>query len=65
MSIVCGLLGEVFGLPQTVRDLSPFSHVPPIPAAEVTFAPLAALVLTTAGLAAMGLALFRRRSLAL
>ncbi|WP_327581313.1 ABC transporter permease [Nonomuraea sp. NBC_00507] len=65
LSIACGLLGEVFGLPEAVRDLSPFSHVPPIPAAEVTVGPLAALVVTAAGLAAIGLTLFRRRSLAL
>ena len=30
--ITFGLLGDVFGLPQSVRDLSPFSHVPAIPA---------------------------------
>ncbi|WP_336203747.1 ABC transporter permease [Nonomuraea sp. LPB2021202275-12-8] len=63
-SIVCGLLGEVFGLPEAVRDLSPFSHVPPIPAAEVTAGPLAALVIVAAALTTAGLALFRRRNLA-
>ncbi|MGW0809051.1 ABC transporter permease [Nonomuraea sp. NPDC002799] len=65
LSIAFGLLGDVFGLPEVVRDMSPFSHVPPVPAAEVTAGPLAALVITGAALAAAGLVLFRRRSLAL
>jgi ABC-2 type transport system permease protein len=64
VSIVCGLLGDLFGLPQAVRDLSPFSHVPPLPAAEVTAGPLVALVLVAAALIAAGMALFRRRDLA-
>ncbi|MFB4279609.1 ABC transporter permease [Nonomuraea sp. MTCD27] len=65
LSIAFGLLGEIFGLPEAVRDLSPFTHVPPIPAAAVTAGPLVALVIAAAALTAAGLALFRRRSLAL
>jgi ABC-2 type transport system permease protein len=61
--IVCGLLGDLFGLPQAVRDLSPFSHVPAIPAVEATATPLVALVLVAAALTAAGMALFRRRDL--
>ncbi|HEX4811149.1 MAG TPA: ABC transporter permease [Nonomuraea sp.] len=64
VSIACGLLGEVFGLPEAVRDVSPFSHVPPIPAADASAGPLAALVAAAAALTAAGLALFRRRNLA-
>lgn len=64
VSIACGLLGDVFGLPQSVRDLSPFSHVPAIPAADLTPLPIVALTVVAAALAAAGLALFRRRDLA-
>jgi ABC-2 type transport system permease protein len=62
-SIVCGLLGDLFGLPQAVRDLSPFSHVPAIPAADPAVVPLLALVAVAAVLAAAGMSLFRRRDL--
>jgi ABC-2 type transport system permease protein len=64
VSIACGLLGDLFGLPQAVRDLSPFSHVPAVPAADATPGPILALVAVAAVLAAAGMALFRRRDLA-
>jgi ABC-2 type transport system permease protein len=64
VSIAGGLLGDVLGLPQPVRDLSPFSHVPAIPAADATPGPILALVAVAAVLAAAGMALFRRRDLA-
>ncbi|GAA0966592.1 exporter of polyketide antibiotics [Acrocarpospora macrocephala] len=64
LSIACGLLGDVLGLPQAVRDLSPFSHVPSIPAVDLTPGPIAALTAVAAALAAAGLMLFRRRDLA-
>jgi ABC-2 type transport system permease protein len=64
VSLACGLLGDVFGLPQPVRDLSPFSHVPAIPAADPTLTPILALLVVAAALAATGTALFRRRDLA-
>jgi ABC-2 type transport system permease protein len=63
VSIAGGLLGDLFGLPQAVRDLSPFSHVPAIPAVEATATPLVALVLVATALTAAGMALFRRRDL--
>lgn len=63
VSIVCGLLGDVFGLPQVVRDLSPFSHVPAIPVVRATAAPILTLLAVAAALVAAGLALFRRRDI--
>ncbi|MEJ3748880.1 anibiotic ABC transporter [Actinomycetes bacterium KLBMP 9797] len=63
VSLVCGLFGDLFGLPRAVRDLSPFSHVPAMPAVDPTAGPLLALVAVAAALAAAGLALFRRRDL--
>ncbi|MCT9931185.1 ABC transporter permease [Planotetraspora sp. A-T 1434] len=64
VSIAFGLLGDVLGLPRQVRDLSPFSHVPSIPAVDATAGPIVALVAVAAVLAAAGMALFRRRDLA-
>ncbi|HEU4426709.1 MAG TPA: anibiotic ABC transporter [Pilimelia sp.] len=64
VSLACGLFGDLLGLPQPVRDLSPFSHVPAIPAADATAGPVVALVAVAAALVAAGMALFRRRDLA-
>ena len=63
LSVVCGVLGEIFGLPQSVRDLSPFSHVPAIPAVDPTAGPIIALVVVAVAFTAAGLVLFRRRDL--
>jgi ABC-2 type transport system permease protein len=64
VSIGCGLFGDLFRLPQAVRDLSPFTHVPAVPAADPRALPIVALLVVAAALAAAGLALFRRRDLA-
>jgi ABC-2 type transport system permease protein len=58
---VAGFLGELLGLAQWVRNLSPFEHVPRMPAEGVDWLPLVVLTLVAAGLAAVGLAGFRRR----
>jgi ABC-2 type transport system permease protein len=64
VSLAGGLFGDLFGLPQAVRDVSPFSHVPAVPAADVTALPMVSLVLVAALLTASGMVLFRRRDLA-
>jgi ABC-2 type transport system permease protein len=56
-------LGEPLRLAQWTLDLSPFAHLPRLPAATFTATPLAWLLATTAVLAAAGLAGFRRRDL--
>jgi len=59
------LFGTTLKLPQWAQDLSPFTHVPRVPADALSAAPMLALVaIALAGLAA-GLAAFRRRDLAL
>jgi ABC-2 type transport system permease protein len=65
VSLMVGQLGELLSLPQGVRDISPFTHVPAVPAASATAGPLIALSAVALALGAAGLALFRRRDLAL
>lgn len=58
---VVGVLGELFGLPSWAFDLSPFQHVPPMPARGFSIGPVAALMATAVALIAAGVAAFRRR----
>ncbi len=65
-AVVLGLLGELLGLPGWVRDLSPYAHLPHLPATSVPgsdLVPLAVLVALAAGLALVGLAAYRRRDI--
>jgi ABC-2 type transport system permease protein len=55
------MFGEPLQLSQWVLDLSPFAHLPRLPAAAFTATPVAWLV--AVALAAAGLAGFRRRDL--
>jgi ABC-2 type transport system permease protein len=59
-----GMLSEVLDLPGWVTALSPFEHVPLLPAADLEVVPLVTLTAIAAGLIAVGLAGFRRRDLA-
>ena len=61
VSTFVGVLGDGLGLPAWVRDVSPFAHVPAVPAAPVTTLPLAVLTAVAAALVAAGLAALRRR----
>ena len=45
-----GLLAETLNLPRWARDLSPFQHVPLLPAADFEVLPLALLLGVTATL---------------
>lgn len=64
LAVVVGVLGEGLDLPQWVRDLSPFTHVPGVPAVDVDVVPLAALTGLAALLLAAGVAGFVRRDVA-
>lgn len=62
------LLGPLFGaatfrLPQWAQDLSPFTHVPKVPAAEFAVIPVVSLLALAAVLTGTGLTAFRRRNL--
>jgi ABC-2 type transport system permease protein len=67
MSIVLGPLfgGATLQLPQWMQDISPFTHIPKVPAAEVSITPLASLLAISAVLAVAGLVIYRRRNLIL
>lgn len=58
-----GILGGLLGLPKWAYDLSPFAHVPLMPAEPLKIAPLAILGAVALLLIITGLALFRSRDL--
>lgn len=65
-AFVCGYLGELIGFPSWLNDLSPFGHVPQLPAAALDGAAWLSLLTLTAlaaALLALGLAGFGRRDL--
>ena len=64
-ALLITFLGDVLELPDAVRDLSPFSHLPALPAADASTGPILVLLAVAAGLAAIGLLGFRRRDLAI
>jgi ABC-2 type transport system permease protein len=59
--VVVGELGALLKFPEGVMDLSPFAHVPRMPAAGFTLTPLLWLGVVAAALIAAGLVGFRRR----
>jgi ABC-2 type transport system permease protein len=63
--VIGPMFGPGLGLPRWVQDLSPFTHVPMLPAAELTLTPLAVLSLVAVTLAATGTVALRHRDLVL
>lgn len=59
--LLLGQLGTVLDLPQAALNLSPYTHVPSVPAADATAAPLLALTAVAVVLLGAGLAAFRHR----
>jgi len=64
-ALVMGQLGALFELPQWLLDVSPFTHVPLVPAEPFSAAPVVWLSVAALGLGALGFAAFRRRDLAI
>ena len=55
---------QVLRLPDWTRQLSPFEHIPALPAESLRWPPILALLAVAAALVAVGFATFRRRDLA-
>ena len=60
-SLVMGQLGALLRLPQAVLDISPFTHVPAVPAEEFSATPIRWLLGVAAVLTITGMLAFRRR----
>jgi ABC-2 type transport system permease protein len=63
IAMVIGTLGPLLNLSQSVMDVSPFTHIPKLPAAQFTATPLLWLTAVAVVALAAGLAGFRRRDL--
>ena len=63
ISFVVGFFGDLFRLPAWTRWISPFEHVPNLPAEDPNALPLLLLVVTGLGLIALGTWSFERRDL--
>jgi ABC-2 type transport system permease protein len=63
LCLVVGVLGDVLGLPGWLLDLSPFQHLPQLPAHRPTVTAPAVLTAIAAALTATGLTAFRRRDI--
>ncbi len=64
IAVLVELFGELLGLPEWLRDVSPFHHLPGLPAQQLRILPVLTLLTLAAVLAALGLRTFRRRDLA-
>lgn len=61
--LVIGEFGAIFGLPDWVQNLSPFGHVPGLPAQALVATPLIALTVIAAALAGIGAVALRQRDI--
>ncbi|CCH30451.1 ABC transporter permease [Actinosynnema sp. NPDC047251] len=61
--LVLGQLGPLLGLDRWAMDLSPFTHIPKVPGADLSAGPLVWLTVTAVALVAAGFAGFRRRDI--
>ena len=61
--VLLTVLGPLLGLPGWALDLSPFEHVPQLPADDFTARPLVWLAAVAAALTGLGMLAFRRRDL--
>jgi ABC-2 type transport system permease protein len=60
-SFVVSYLGQLLQLPQWTNNISPFGHIPQLPADELTATPLLVLTVLAAALVIGGLLAFRER----
>jgi ABC-2 type transport system permease protein len=62
-AITLTMLGALLQLPRWMDNLSPFGHIPDLPAGDFTVVPLVALTAITAGLIWIGVTAFQRRDI--
>lgn len=62
-AVVVALFAEPLQLPDWLRDVSPFTHLPQLPADELTWAAPVVVLTVAAALGAIGLAALRRRDI--
>lgn len=62
-SLIVGQLGQVLQFPQWAIDLSPFSHIPPVPAGDFVLTPILVLLALAVATTAVGLARFGSRDI--
>ena len=62
MCLVLSQFGELLDLPQSVINMSPFTHVPKVPAEDMEWRPVSVLLGTAVVLTMVGLARFRGRN---
>lgn len=60
-ALLLGQLGQLLQLPQWVMDLSPYTHVPQVPVAALSWTPIVLLTVVAAAFIAAGVAGFARR----
>lgn len=63
LTAVVGLLGDTLDLPQPIRNLSPFEHLPSVPAESFAPLPVVILLLIGAALTALGALTLKRRDI--
>jgi ABC-2 type transport system permease protein len=64
-ALVMGQLGAMLDLPQWALNVSPFTHVPAVPAEAFRWLPILVLLAITVALGGLAFAAFRRRDLAI
>lgn len=64
-SFVVGQFGDLLKLPQAALNLSPFTHVPAVPAETLAMVPIVVLLAVAGAFVGIGIAGFRRRDLAI
>ncbi|NGO72202.1 ABC transporter permease [Streptomyces sp. SB3404] len=62
-SFITGYLGQLFDMPEGLKNFSPFGHIPQYPAESMDWLPMGILTLLAAALFAAGAAGFHRRDL--
>lgn len=63
VALVIGLLAETLGLAQWIQDVSPFEHLPALPAASFDVVPVLALIAVACALTLVGMVAIRQRDI--